>query len=103
MKTVSSFFANLDVAFKHDSRSSAIAIVGLLTCLLLYLIYKFAFPRDYGMPVRRRLFCKTMRIERDQVAFVPFYWSDRQVQRAIKVHWKQSLREGFTGKSVRGA
>lgn len=102
MKTLSTFFASFDVAFKHDSRSSAIAIVGLLVCVLLYLVYKFAWRRDYGMPVRRRLFCKTMRIERDQVAFVPFYWSDMQVQRAIKVHWKQSLREGFSTKSARG-
>lgn len=98
-----SIIAGLDLSLKHDSRSSAIALVGLLTCIILYLVYKFAWRRDYGMPVRRKLFCRHMKIDRDQVAYVPFYWSDVQVQRAIKGHWKESLRQGFNPKSARGS
>ena len=102
MDMLTTTFAGIDLALKHDSRSSAIAVAGLCTCLLLYVVYKVAWRRDYGMPVRRRLFCRAMRIERDRVAFVPFYWSDVQVQRAIKGHWKESLRQGFRPGSAQG-
>jgi hypothetical protein len=93
MNHLPSLLASIDV--RHDSRSLAIAIAGLLSCVVLYLTYKFAWRRDYGMPVRRRLLCRRIRIERDQIAFVPFYWSDVQVQRAIRVHWKSRVRQGL--------
>ena len=95
MNMLSSLAAGLNVGIKHDPRSVAIAVVGLLTCLIVYLAYKLAWHRDFGMPVRRRLLCRSMFIERDRVAFVPVYWSDVQVQRAIRGHWKESLRKGF--------
>ena len=34
-------------------------------------------------------------VERDQVAFVPFWWSDVQVQRALDEHWRRTMRKGF--------
>jgi len=77
----------------------AVVIVGLLFFLILYLAYKFAWPRDYGIPVRRRLLVASMRIDRDQVAFVPFWWSDLQVQRAVRAHWKDALRQNFSSRT----
>lgn len=76
-----------------------VVIVGFLFFLILYLAYKFAWPRDYGIPVRRRLLVASMRIDRDQVAFVPFWWSDLQVQRAVRAHWKDSLRQSFSSRT----
>lgn len=69
-----------------------VVIVGLLFFLILYLACKFAWPRDYGIPVRRRLLVASLRVDRDQVAYVPIWWSHRQVQRAVRAHWKESLR-----------
>src|SRR5690348_15176479 len=62
----------------------------------LYLAYKILWHHDFGVPVRRRLFTRGLKVERDQVAFVPIWWSDLQVQRAIKSHWKATLRGSFT-------
>jgi len=64
----------------------------LLLWIVLYMVYKMAWHSDFGLPVRRRLLCTRLSVERDQVAFVPFWWSDLQIQRAVKAHWKQSLR-----------
>ena len=80
-----------------------VVVVGFLFFLILYLAYKFAWPRDYGIPVRRRLLVASMHIDRDQVAFVPFWWSDVQVQRAVRAHWKDSLRQGFSASRAQGA
>jgi hypothetical protein len=33
-----------------------------------------------------------MSVQGDQVAFVPLFWSDLQIQRAVTAHWKKSLR-----------
>ena len=34
---------------------------------------------------------------RDQVAFVPLWWSDLQIQRAVSAHWKNTLRSSVAG------
>jgi hypothetical protein len=71
------------------------AIVALIGWIILYLVYKFAWRRDFGLPVRRRLLARRLVVERDQVAFVPFWWSDLQVQRAVNGYWKRTLKRSF--------
>jgi hypothetical protein len=71
------------------------AIVALICWIILYLVYKFAWRRDFGLPVRRRLLARRLVVERDQVAFVPFWWSDLQVQRAVNGYWKRTLKRSF--------
>ncbi len=68
------------------------AVMGLIGCLVLYLGYKLFYKPDFGMPVKRRLLSRQMQVRRDQFAEVPLWWSDLQVQRAIRGHWKESLR-----------
>lgn len=70
------------------------ALAGLLGWVALYLLYKVGWRRDFGLPVRRRLLVKGLRVEREQLAFVPFWWSDIQVQRALDGHWRRTLRRG---------
>ena len=76
--------------------------VALLLALWIagYFLYRFAMTRrkDFGMPVRRRLLRRGMHIERDEVAEVPFWWTDLQVQRAVTTHWRHSLRTTFLQK-----
>jgi hypothetical protein len=72
------------------------AVAGLAACLLAYLAYKLFYRPDFGMPVRRRILTRGLRVRRDQFAVVPLWWTDLQVQRAISVHWKQSLRDTVT-------
>jgi hypothetical protein len=71
------------------------AIVALVGWIILYLGYKFAWRRDFGLPVRRRLLARRLVVERDQVAFVPFWWTDLQVQRAVNGYWKRTLKRSF--------
>lgn len=71
------------------------ALAALLAWVIFYLVYKFAWRRDYGLPVRRRLLVRSMQVEREQIAYVPFWWSDLQVQRAIDNHWRRTMRQGF--------
>lgn len=71
------------------------AIVALVGWIILYLVYKFAWRRDFGLPVRRRLLARRLVVERDQVAFVPFWWTDLQVQRAVNGYWKRTLKRSF--------
>jgi len=68
-------------------------IAALAGCLIVYLAYKFFYRPDFGMPVRRRILAKHIRFRRDQVADVPVWWTNLQVQRAVRCHWKQSLRD----------
>ena len=70
------------------------ALAGLVGWVALYLLYKVCWRRDYGLPVRRRLLVRGLRVEREQLALVPFWWSDIQVQRAVDAHWRQALRRG---------
>jgi hypothetical protein len=65
----------------------------LACCLVAYLAYKVFYRPDFGMPVRRRILAMHIRFRRDQLADVPVWWSNLQVQRAIRGHWKQSLRD----------
>ncbi|HET9052379.1 MAG TPA: hypothetical protein VFO60_11815 [Candidatus Dormibacteraeota bacterium] len=81
----------LDVLSSHPRTVVAV----LLAWVVIYLVYKVAWRRDFGLPVRRRLLQAHLLVERDQVAFVPFWWSDLQIQRALDDHWKQTMRKGF--------
>jgi len=74
---------------------TAYAVVALLGWIVLYLVYKVAWRRDYGMPVERRLTVRRLVVERNQVAYVPLWWSDIQIQRAIDRHFRESLQRGF--------
>ncbi|MGP8161326.1 MAG: hypothetical protein ACLQGJ_08940 [Candidatus Dormibacteria bacterium] len=69
------------------------AIAVLAGCLVSYLAYKLFYRPDFGMPVRRRLLARRIRFRRDQFADAPMWWSDLQIQRAIRGHWKRSLRD----------
>ena len=85
--------ADLHVAGHTISTTLVLVVTAvLLAWIALYLLYKVAWRRDFGMPVRRRLLCMRLHVQRDQVAFVPLWWSDLQIQRAVKAHWKSSLR-----------
>ena len=68
-------------------------VAALAGCLIVYLAYKFFYRPDFGMPVRRRILATHIRFRRDQVADVPVWWSNLQVQRAVRGHWRQSLRD----------
>jgi hypothetical protein len=70
-------------------------VAALLAWVVLYFAYKLAWRRDFGLPVRRRVLQGGLHVERDQVAYVPFWWSDVQVQRALDEHWKATMRRGF--------
>jgi hypothetical protein len=94
----------LHVAPPEDSYSPAVgsvlgdiylAAIGLLVCLVVaYLVYKIVMTghRDYGMPVKRRLLCKRLRVDGDQSAQVPFWWTEHQVQQVMRAHWRHTLR-----------
>ncbi|MFN2569033.1 MAG: hypothetical protein ABR564_05460 [Candidatus Dormibacteria bacterium] len=69
----------------------AFAISALVACVVLYLLYKLMWPRDFGVPVRRKALCRQLRIVKDQMAYVPLWWSDIQVQRALRAHWRHTL------------
>jgi len=71
------------------------AIAALVGWIVLYMVYKVVFHRDFGLPVRRRLLQRRLVVERDQIAFVPFWWSDLQVQRAVNGYWKRTLKRSF--------
>jgi hypothetical protein len=79
------------------------ALAGLLGWVALYLLYKVGWRRDFGLPVRRRLLARGLRVEREQLAFVPFWWSDIQVQRALDGHWRRTLRRGIEHRVSRPA
>ena len=68
-------------------------VAALAGCLIVYLTYKLFYRPDFGMPVRRRILATHIRFRRDQFADVPVWWSNLQVQRAIRGHWRQTLRD----------
>ena len=76
-------------------------IAGLVFWVILYLVYRVMMTgrKDFGMPVRRRLFAIHLRVDRDQSADVPFWWTDLQIQRAVRAHWRQTLRSPFAAGS----
>ncbi|MBV8445588.1 MAG: hypothetical protein JOZ92_06700 [Candidatus Dormibacteraeota bacterium] len=69
-------------------------IAALLVWIVVYLLYKLIMTerKDFGMPVRRRILCRGLRVDHDQLADVPLWWTDLQVQLALRNHWKQTLR-----------
>lgn len=77
------------------------ALAGLLGWVALYLLYKVCWRRDFGLPVHRRMLVRGLRIDCDELALVPFWWSDIQVQRAVDAHWRQTLRRGVENRISR--
>jgi len=91
-------------AAAHSTKSGSIpgdvylAATGALVCwVVVYLIYKVVMTgrKDFGMPVKRRLLCKHLRVDHDQSADVPIWWTDLHVQRAVRAHWRHTLRLPF--------
>jgi len=78
--------------YRDSVMNGALGLAPLLGCVILYLAYKLFYRPDFGIPVRRRLVRAGLIVRRDQFAEVPLWWSNLQVQRAIQVHWKASLR-----------
>jgi hypothetical protein len=74
-------------------------IAGLIFWIVLYFSYRVVMTgrRDFGLPVRRRLLVFGLKVDKDQSADVPFWWTDLQVQRAVRSYWRQSLRSPFAG------
>ena len=73
------------------------AVGALIFWVVVYLVYRVVMTRrkDFGMPVRRRIVCVHMRVDHDQSAEVPFWWTDLQVRRAVRAHWRQTMRLPF--------
>jgi hypothetical protein len=90
---VVAFLNDVDIAGHPINTALLSAVLAfLLAWIVLYMLYKMFWRADFGLPVRRRLLCASMSVEGDQVAFVPLFWSDLQIQRAVTAHWKKSLR-----------
>lgn len=91
LATLDEFFARIPVAVY-------IAVVaGLLVWVLVYFGYRVLMTRikDFGLPIRRRILCRRLRVLDDERAEVPFWWTDLQVQRAVRSHWRGMLRSPF--------
>ena len=73
------------------------AIGALVFWLVVYFVYRVLMTgrKDFGMPVRRRVLCAHMHVDHDQSAEVPFWWTDLQVLRAVRAHWRETLRLPF--------
>jgi hypothetical protein len=85
--------SDLDVAGHPVNTGLLLGVLAfLLAWIVLYMLYKMFWHADFGLPVRRRVLSSGMKVERDQVAYVPMWWSDLQIQRAVSAHWKHSLR-----------
>jgi hypothetical protein len=75
-----------------------LAVLGaLIFWVVVYLIYRVVMTarKDFGMPVRRRMLCAHMRVDHDQSAEVPFWWTDLQVRHAVRAHWRETMRLPF--------
>jgi hypothetical protein len=86
------------VAGVSTSRGVYFAVIGALVAwAAVYLVYRIVMTRhrDFGMPVRRRLLCSHLRIHRDESAEVPIWWTDIQIARAVRAHWRDCLRLPF--------
>ncbi len=82
----------------HIPGNVYLAATAALVCwVLVYVVYKVVMTgrKDFGMPIRRRLLCKNLRVDHDQSAEVPIWWTDLQVQRAVRAHWRTALRVPF--------
>jgi hypothetical protein len=69
-------------------------IAALVVWVAVYLAYKvwMTSKRDFGLPVRRRILCRKLTVHENERADVPFWWTDLQVQRAVRSYWRRSLR-----------
>jgi hypothetical protein len=79
-------------------------VAGLIFWIVLYFSYRVVMTgrRDFGLPVRRRLLVFGLKVDKDQSADVPFWWTDLQVQRAVRSYWRQTLRSPFGGSGGHG-
>src|ERR1700721_1264513 len=78
-------------AAAHASKSSGsipgdvyLAATGALVCwVVVYLVYKVVMTgrKDFGMPVKRKVLCKHLRVDHDQSAEVPIWWTALQAHR----------------------
>ena len=64
------------------SWTAPMVIVALI--VVLYLVFRIVWHPDFGMPVRRRIFCTGVRVDKEGVAYVPLWWSNAQVLRALR-------------------
>jgi hypothetical protein len=84
---------DVDIAGHQINTTLLSAVLAfLIGWVVLYMVYKMFWRADFGLPVRRRLLRISMSVQADQEAFVPLFWSDLQIQRAVTAHWKKSLR-----------
>lgn len=89
---------DIDLAGHRINSTLLLSLLAVLVAwIVVYLVYKMFWHADFGLPVRRRLLVRRLSIDRDQVAFVPMWWSDLQIQHAVSVHWRNSLRTTVTG------
>ncbi len=89
-----------DIAVGGHGVNSTLLLVLLAVLVgwvVVYMVYKMFWHADFGLPVRRRVLSRGMRVERDQMAFVPLWWSDLQIQHAVGAHWRNSLRSTVKG------
>lgn len=79
-------------------------ILALIVWIVVYLLYKLIMTerKDFGMPVKRRILCRRLRVDHDQSADVPLWWTDLQVQLALRNHWKQTLRAPVSASETLG-
>ena len=73
------------------------ALALLVLWVVAYVLYRIAMTKrkDFGMPVHRRILRRGLRVDRDEIAEVPFWWTDLQVQRSLGMYWRYSLRSPF--------
>ncbi len=86
-----------DVVLAGHRVDATVLLAALVAWVVAYMAYKMFWHADFGLPVRRRLLAREMRVERDQVAFVPLWWSDLQIQHAVSAHWRNTLRATVKG------
>src|ERR1700693_1087040 len=73
------------------------AVGALIFWVVVYLVYRVLMTgrKDFGMPLRRRMLCAHMRVDHDQSAEGPFWWTDLPVRHAVRAHWRQTMRLPF--------
>jgi hypothetical protein len=90
--------SDIDLAGHRINSTVLLVLLAVLVAwIVVYMLYKMFWHADFGLPVRRRLLARRVTIQRDQVAFAPMWWSDLQIQRAVSVHWRNSLRSTVKG------
>jgi hypothetical protein len=73
-------------------------MAALLLWVVVYMLYRLIMTKrkDFGVPVRRRILCRHLKVDADQSAEAPFWWTDLQIQVAVGHHWRDALRAPST-------